>query len=73
MGNRATGWTPERRKRQAELIHRWRPWAKSTGPTSPGGKAAVSQNAFTGAESSKLRAVIKELNQVMRQQKSGLG
>ena len=26
------GWTLERRKRQAELIRQWKPWAKSTGP-----------------------------------------
>ena len=22
----ASGWTPERRARQARLIHNWRPW-----------------------------------------------
>jgi hypothetical protein len=39
------GWSPERRARQAELIHRWKPWTKSTGPSTPGGKKIVAQNA----------------------------
>ena len=73
MGNRAIGWTPERRKRQGELIKRWKPWAKSTGPKSPEGKAAVSRNAYDGGELAKLRKTIKELNQAMRAQKNWLG
>jgi hypothetical protein len=39
------GWSPERRARQAELIHRWKPWTKSTGPSTAGGKKIVGQNA----------------------------
>ena len=38
------GWTPERRSRMAELIKRWKPWEKSTGPKTPGGKAKVGRN-----------------------------
>lgn len=44
----ANGWTPERRARQSELIRRWKPWEKATGPTSPEGKAKVARNAYTG-------------------------
>jgi hypothetical protein len=40
----ANGWTPERRARQAALIRTWKPWEKSTGPKTEGGKAVVSRN-----------------------------
>jgi hypothetical protein len=39
------GWTPERRARQAEAIHRWQPWTSATGPTTSVGKAISSRNA----------------------------
>jgi hypothetical protein len=42
----ANGWTPERRARQAEMIKRWAPWSKSTGPRSEAGKAVASMNAL---------------------------
>jgi hypothetical protein len=35
----SNGWTPERRKRQAQMIRRWRPWERSTGPRTPEGHA----------------------------------
>ncbi|CBJ42546.1 conserved protein of unknown function [Ralstonia solanacearum CFBP2957] len=38
-------WTPEQRATQAEKIRRWKPWERSTGPTTDEGKAAASQNA----------------------------
>lgn len=68
IGNPAKGWTPERRKRQSDAIRRWKPWSKSTGPTSPEGKAAVSGNARTGGKWLKLRQIIKALNQALREQ-----
>ena len=73
MGNPALGWTPERRQRQREAIQRWKPWAQSTGPKTPEGKAAVSRNAFTGGELVKMRELVKEVNQVLRQQRKGIG
>lgn len=42
---RQSGWTPERRARQAEAIRSWKPWAKSTGPRTAAGKARAAQNA----------------------------
>lgn len=39
------GWTDERRKRQAELIHHWKPWKHSTGATTPEGKERSKMNA----------------------------
>ena len=41
----SNGWTPERRARQAKLIKTWRPWERSTGPTTEAGKEAVARNA----------------------------
>jgi hypothetical protein len=68
--NPAAGWTPERRKRQREAIHRWKPWSQSTGPTTPEGKAVVSRNAYTGGELVALRAAIKFFNEAMREQRN---
>ena len=55
------GWTPERRARQAELIRKWRPWKKSTGPKTEAGKAAVSQNAYKGGTWRMLRQLSRAL------------
>ena len=60
----ANGWTPERRARQAELIRKWRPWEKSTGPKTEAGKTAVSQNAYKGGTWRMLR----ELSRALREQ-----
>ena len=59
------GWTPERRARQAELIHRWKPWEKATGPRTAEGKAKVARNAFKGGE----RALLGALRAVLREQR----
>ena len=73
MGNPAKGWTSERRKRQNEVIKQWKPWTKSTGPKSPEGKAAVARNAWTGGHLLMLRKAVNEMNQVIRQQRKGIG
>jgi hypothetical protein len=38
----------ERRQRQAELIRRWKPWERSTGPKTEEGKKASAQRGFKG-------------------------
>jgi hypothetical protein len=58
----ANGWTPERRARQAQLIQRWKPWERSTGPRTPEGKARVSRNGYKGGT----RAILRELARVLR-------
>ena len=73
MGNPAAGWTEDRRQRQREAIQRWKPWSKSTGPKSPEGKAATSNNAYAGSEPMKIRSAIRLLNQAMREQRDLLG
>lgn len=40
------GWTPKRRMQQSTKIREWKPWIKSTGPTTHKGKARSSQNAY---------------------------
>lgn len=43
-------WTDAARVKQAELIRRWAPWAASTGPTTPEGKARAARNADQGGD-----------------------
>jgi len=61
------GWTPERRKRQAELIRQWAPWAKSTGPKSQAGKERVARNSWRGGHRQQLRELSKMVNAEIRQ------
>ena len=56
--------TPEHRRLRAELIKRWRPWEKSTGPKSKKGKAIVAQNGFRGNPRETLRAA-REIEQLI--------
>lgn len=58
----ANGWTLARRARQAELIKTWRPWAHSTGPRTPEGKARSSGNAWKGGHREMLRELVRVLN-----------
>ena len=46
---RCNGWTPERRKRQLELIRQFRPWEWATGPRTREGKARSAKNGARGA------------------------
>ena len=64
----ANGWTPERKKRQADLIQGWKPWEKSTGPKSIEGKNIVSRNAWQGG----VRQVMRGLSAELRQQRRSL-
>lgn len=66
------GWTPERRARQAVLIRIWRPWERSTGPRSPDGKARTSRNGFKGGHRAMLRALARELDEALREQREML-
>ena len=66
----ANGWTDERKARQANAITRWKPWQQSTGPRTAEGKARVARNAYRGGARPTLRALAKELNALMREQRS---
>jgi hypothetical protein len=43
---RSNNWTLERRKKQSEAIHRWKPWEKTKGPRTIQVQAASSMNAL---------------------------
>ena len=64
----ANGWTAERKARQAGLIRSWRPWEYATGPRTTEGKAKAARNAWRGG----VRAMLRELSGVLRQQSKGL-
>jgi hypothetical protein len=57
----SSGWTMERRARQAALIRIWRPWEQSTGPRTAEGKARASRNADLGGQRQKVRALLGSL------------
>jgi hypothetical protein len=67
----ANGWTLERRKRQSELIRKWKPWRKSTGPTTKFGKRMSSQNSTKHGMRSKrmieLRSALAEQAKQLKQ------
>ena len=63
------GWTLERRARQAELIHRWKPWERATGPRTPEGKARMAQNAYKGG----MRPLLRDLARGLREQRREVG
>lgn len=65
MGTSAA-WTPERRAKQAENIHRWKPWKKSTGPRTPEGKARSSRNADRGVAAMEARILEGRLQARLR-------
>jgi hypothetical protein len=69
----ARHWTSEQKKKQAELIRHWSPWNKSTGPQSEEGKQQASRNAFKGGRGARLRALSKEINELLRKQQDFLG
>lgn len=60
--------TPEHRAKRAELIRRWKPWEKSTGPKSPEGKARSAMRGFKGGT----REMLRELARMLREQAEAL-
>ena len=65
-------WTDERRRRQAELIGRWRPWEKSTGPRTPEGKSRSSRNAYKGSAKQKMREIAAFIAKLEREREEML-
>jgi len=63
-----SGWSPERRTRQAELTQKWRPWEKSTGSRTEAGKAVASRSAYKGGT----WRLLRELSRVLREQRRRL-
>ena len=67
----ANGWTPERRKKQSELIKSWKPWEKSTGARSSEGKNKSKMNALKhgcrSEEFRKLETYMAAQNKMIRE------
>ena len=61
-----SGWSLERRAKQAELIKQWKPWKQSTGPKSIEGKERVAANAWRGGHRQQLRELSKLVNEQVK-------
>ena len=72
MTPQAQGWTPERRKAQSEKIRQWQPWRHSTGAKTPEGKAISARNAYKGGHGARVKALVKEINALVREHKEML-
>jgi hypothetical protein len=55
-------WPLERRRKQAAIIRKTKPWLWSTGPRTAAGKARVARNAYQGAQREFFRASAKLLD-----------
>ena len=55
--------TPEHRALRAELIRRWKPWEKSTGPKTAEGKARSAMRGYKGGQ----REMLRELRRLMEE------
>lgn len=51
--------TPEHRELRRQLIQRWKPWEKSTGPKTAEGKRRSSLRGYKGGQRLLARAVAK--------------
>jgi hypothetical protein len=65
MGTRSA-WTDERRARQRELIRRWAPWRRSTGPKTRAGKARSAKNAIAFRRDPEMRQAYVLIEQFLR-------
>lgn len=68
----ANGWSSARRAKQRMAIRRWKPWDHSTGPKTNAGKKAVSRNAYRGAARLQFRALVGEVEALLRVHADGL-
>ena len=66
----ARNWTPEARARQSALIRAWKPWERSTGATTPDGKAKSAQNRQLSLE--RARAEIEQAQRKLADAKAKL-
>ena len=71
MGNQHY-WTEERRQEQRERINAVKPWLKSTGAKTSKGKATVSRNAFKGGHMARVKALAKQVNAMVKEQREAL-
>lgn len=58
-------WTSEARKRQSQLIQKWKPWEHSTGPKTAEGKEISKMNAFKG--NIEIHQILKDAEELLRE------
>ena len=58
--------TAEHRAMRSEMIHRWKPWLKSTGAKTEVGKAVSSMNAYKGGVRQEQREMNRQLNEQIK-------
>ena len=56
--------TDAHRALRAEMIHRWKPWTRSTGPRTPEGKRRSAMRGYKGAVRPTLRAIGQALQEL---------
>ncbi len=66
MTRKTKGWPPERRKRQAALMRKTKPWKHATGPKTTAGKATSKNNAYKHGFDS---AAMRDLRSALYQQR----
>lgn len=54
------------------MIRTWQPWAQSTGPITPEGKAVVSRNAWQGGSRAQMRELSKLVNTEVRASRASI-
>lgn len=57
-------WTDAARAKQAELVRRWRPWEKSSGPTTAQGKTRSSRNADKGGDAGRALRLAQAIDEL---------
>ena len=63
-----SGWTLERRQRQAELIQRWQPWKQSTGAKTAEGRDVSRMNALKhGSYAAEAKAELKTIKNYLKE------
>jgi len=55
------GRTPEHRELRRQLIQRWKPWEKSTGPKTAEGKRRSAMRGYKGGQREQARAMARLL------------
>ena len=60
--------TPEHRALRAELIRKWKPWEKSTGPKSAEGKRRAAMRGYKGGN----RQMLRDLSDALREHQKTL-
>ena len=56
--------TPEHRELRRQLIQRWKPWEKSTGPKTAEGKKRSAMRGYKGSQREQARELAESFNKI---------